>query len=108
VVIGTPAREAMAEERRKTKTYPPKPNKSEQASINLTSGHSRHHPAEATESSEASLFDRRRKSRARSGQRTRIVVELEKNSRRKMESSASRDYIAEDGEQPQRMPVLGL
>ena len=88
VVIGTPARGATAEEHRETKTCPPEPHQVRQPSINLTSGHSRHHPEEATQSSEASLFDRRRKSRARSGQRTRLVAR-----RRKMESSASREHI---------------
>ena len=69
VVIGTPARRAMAEARRETKTYPPEPTYFKLAGINLTSGHSRRHPVEATKSSEVSLFDIDNKNRARSRHR---------------------------------------
>ena len=89
VVIRTPAREAIAEEHRETKTCPPEPHLLRTTSINLTSGHSPRHPAEATKSCEASLYDRRRKCQKpspKTGQRTRLVAR-----KRKMESSVSRE-----------------
>jgi hypothetical protein len=85
---------------------PARTNQVRQASINLTSGHSRRHPAEATESSEASLFDRRQKTEPK--KKGRGASSNKVNMRRKMESSASREHVADNGEQPQRVPVLGL
>ena len=60
-------------------------------------GHSRHHPAEAIclPAKHPSSIDDKNRERGAS-------------SRRNMESSDSREHVAEDGKQPQRVPVLGL
>ena len=60
-------------------------------------GHIRHHPAEAIclPAKHPSSIDDKYRERGAS-------------SRRNMESSDSREHVAEDGEEPQRVPVLGL
>ena len=60
-------------------------------------GHSRHHPAEAIclPAKHPSSIDDKNRERGAS-------------SRRNIESSDSREHVAEDGEEPKRVPVFGL
>ena len=94
----------MAEGRHETKTCPPEPYLLQTTSINLTSGHSRRHLVDAIKSSKASLFEQRQKPSPKRGKERGALS----SSRRKMESSDSREHVAEDEEQPQRVTVLGL
>jgi hypothetical protein len=89
VVIGTPAREAMAEERRETKTCPPEPTNFE-TSKHQPDQRSRPAPSSGSHRIQRSIPLRsttQKPSPKRT--RTRLVAR-----RRKMESSASREHIA--------------
>ena len=84
------------------KDLPVQTNQVRQVSINLTSGHSKHHPVEAAESSEIPLFDQQQKpSPKRDKERSALS-----NPRRKMESSGSREHVTEDRERPHRVPTM--
>jgi hypothetical protein len=88
VVIGTPARKAMAEERRETKTCPPEPTNFE-ISKHQPDQRSRPAPSSGSHPIQRSIPLRIDDAKAEpEGTRTRLVAR-----RRKMESSASREHI---------------